>query len=179
MANKLKHTLVKNSPYILIGVIVAFVFAALVAGELWGAYGKFWWWDDVLHTLSGVILGFIGFVLVYFFNARYQMNINPLFVAAFAFSFAVTMAVVWEVFEFAGDALFHSQMQHWADPASVPMIGQAYQGSGLRDTMSDLIVASIGALFTSAFIYLGYKHEKSTALRLMRRNVRFARRKDK
>ncbi|HET7630083.1 MAG TPA: hypothetical protein VFK03_01795 [Candidatus Saccharimonadales bacterium] len=173
----LKRKLVRNAPYILLGAVVTFVFAALVAGEIWGAYNKFWWWDDVLHGLAGVILGFIGFVLVYFFNARYQMHINPLFVAVFAFSFAVTMGVVWEVFEFSGDALFHSNMQRWADPASTPMIGQAYQGSGLRDSMSDLIVASIGALVTSIFVYLGYKHDKTTALTVMRRTVKFAKRK--
>ncbi|HET8690483.1 MAG TPA: hypothetical protein VFL81_03540, partial [Candidatus Saccharimonadales bacterium] len=88
-----------------------------------------------------------------------------------------TMGVVWEVFEFTGDALFHSNMQRWADPASTPMLGQAYQGSGLRDSMSDLIVASVGALVTSAFVYLGYKHEKPTALKVMRRTTLFASRR--
>lgn len=177
MTDKTKHPLVKNTPYILLGVLIAFVFAALVVGEMWGAYDKFWWFDDTLHTLAGVILGFIGFVLVYFFNARYQMRINPVFVAVFAFSFAVTMAVVWEIFEFSGDALFHSNMQRWADPATVKMIGQAYQGSGLRDTMSDLIVATFGALFTSICVYFGYKNERQTALSVMRRTVRFAKNK--
>ncbi|HET6622812.1 MAG TPA: hypothetical protein VFG56_02660, partial [Candidatus Saccharimonadales bacterium] len=126
--------LVHNAPYILLGVVVLFVLGALVAGEILGAYDKFWWWDDGLHTLAGAILGFIGFVLVYFFNARYQMHINPLFVAVFAFSFAVTMGVVWEIFEFTGDALFRTNMQRWADPATAKMIGQTYQGSGLRDS---------------------------------------------
>lgn len=156
-------------PKALLVSIMLFVVATLVIGDAFGQYEHFWWWDDVFHTLSGVITALTGYLLVYFFNARYNMNINPLFVAVFAFSFAVTMGVVWEIVEFNVDMLFGAHMQRWNLPPDSVLIGKSYQGSGLRDTMSDLIVACIGAFFASTATYLSYKNEKRQALGIMRR----------
>lgn len=149
--------------------MILFAVFALVAGEMFGAYDKFWWWDDMLHTVSGVVVGLIGFLAVYFFNARYNMHISPLFVAVFAFTFAITVGVVWEVFEFTMDALFGFYMQRWNLPPDAVLIGREYQGSGLRDTMSDLIVAGVGSLAAAVFARYAYKHEKQTSLGVMRR----------
>jgi uncharacterized membrane protein YjdF len=159
-------------PNILLAALVAFALAALVAGEWLGAYDKFWWWDDMLHAVSGVIIGFIGFLVVYFLNARYRMTISPLLVAVFAFTFAVTIGVLWEIIEFMSDALLHTDMQRWNLPADAQLIGRSYQGVGLRDTMSDLIVSTIGALLTSTLGYFAYKYEKPTVLWVMRHTVR-------
>lgn len=175
---QVNHGIVRNAPKALIVSLVIFAVFALVAGEVFGAYGKFWWWDDMLHTVSGVIVGLIGFLAVYFFNARYNMHISPLFVAVFAFTFAITVGVLWEVFEFTMDALFGLYMQRWNLPADAMLIGREYQGSGLRDTMSDLIVAGIGSLAAAVFAHYAYKHEKPTSLSVMRRIVgRFRRNK--
>lgn len=162
---------VRHAPNAIIGAVAVFVLAALLLGEGFGAYEKFWWWDDVLHTVSGVIVGLIGFLMVYFFNARYNMHINPVFVAVFAFTFAITMGVIWEIFEFSMDVLLGANMQRWNLPADAELIGKAYQGSGLRDTMSDLIVAGIGSLVAAVVAYYAYKHEKPTSLSIMRRTV--------
>ena len=158
----------RKVPNILLGIMILFVFASLVAGEIFNAYEHFWWWDDMLHTASGVILGVVGFLAVYFLNARYHMMISPLFVAVFAFTFAVTMGVIWEVIEFSADVLFHTNMQRWNLPSDATLIGRPYQGVGLRDTMSDLIVASIGSLFSSVFAYFAFKHKKRSVLAVMR-----------
>jgi hypothetical protein len=156
-------------PRALLATIMLFVVTALVIGDGFGQYERFWWWDDMLHSLSGVITGLLGFLLVYFFNARYNMNISPLFVAVFAFAFAITMGVLWEIVEFSFDVMFMSDMQRWNLPASTVLIGKDYQGSGLRDTMSDLIVAGVGALFASIIAYFSYKNERRKVLRVMRR----------
>lgn len=166
---KVNHGVVREAPKVLITVLVLFVLFTLVAGEIFGAYEKFWWWDDMLHTVSGVIVGLVGFLMVYFFNARYNMHISPLFVAVFAFTFAITVGVAWEIFEFTVDALLGLYMQRWNLPADAMLIGREYQGSGLRDTMSDLIVAGIGSLVAAVFAHYAYKHEKPTALGVMRR----------
>ena len=95
------------------------------------------------------------------------MDISPLLVAVFAFTFAITMGVLWEIFEFTMDSLFGTTMQSWNLPHDTTLIGKEFQGSGLRDTMSDLIVNSIGALLTSILCYFLYKEEKREALALM------------
>ncbi len=149
--------------------IMLFVVAALVFGDAYGQYDRFWWWDDMLHSLSGVIMALVGFLLVYFLNAKHNMNISPVFVAMFAFTFAITMGVVWEIIEFAIDYAFPSNMQGFIQPNGALLMGKEYQGNGLRDTMSDLIVACVWAFITSFGAYFSYKNSRRKVLRMMRR----------
>lgn len=126
---------------------VLFVFAALFLGEIRNYYGRIWWWDMALHTSSGLLLGIVGFLLVYVLNEsrRIDMYLRPIFVALFAFMFAISVGVMWEIFEFAMDSLFKTNMQK-------PMLGDP---SGLTDTMWDLIVDTLGALIISV---LGWRY---------------------
>jgi len=119
-------------------------------------YDDVFWWDVVLHAASGVILGFIGFLLIYKLNSRHSMNISPLLVAAFVFTFSVTMDVIFEIYEFFMDIIFGTDMQSWDLPATTIELGKSFQGIGLRDTMSDLIFDAIGALSISivCFFYI-------------------------
>ena len=120
---------------------VIFVYASLFLGEVHGYYLKYWWWDILLHTSSGLIMGVFGFLLVYVLNEHedLEMHMKPGFVCLFAFMFAIGMGTIWEIVEFTLDQL----------------LGMNTQGSSLADTMSDLIVDSIGALIISI---LGYKY---------------------
>jgi hypothetical protein len=154
-------------PNILEIVIVIFIYAGMFLSERFNLYYYLYWWDVLLHTLSGVIIGFIGFIIIYKINWKYSMDISPLMVAVFSFSFAVTMGVVWEIVEFTMDAFWGTAMQSWDLPSTTLEIGKPYQGSGLRDTMSDLIVDSIGALLTSVVCYFLYKNEKKKSLKMM------------
>ena len=154
-------------PHLLEIFIVIFIFAGIFLSVRFELYYNVFWWDDVLHTLSGVIIGFLGFIIIYKINSKYSMDISPLLVAVFAFTFAITMGVLWEIFEFAIDWVFGTTMQSWDLPHNTTLIGRAFQGSGLRDTMSDLIVNSLGAFLTSVICYFLYKREKKKALALM------------
>lgn len=129
---------------------IAFIFASLFLGEIRGYYIRYWWWDILLHSGSGFLLGIIGFLLVHVLNETEEIGVHmkPGFVAIFAFMFAVSMGALWEVFEFSMDSLFGMDMQK-------EMLGYP---SGLTDTMWDLIVATLGALVISA---LGYGYIKT------------------
>jgi hypothetical protein len=120
-----------------------FSFAALFLGEMQSYYYRFWWWDILLHAGSGLLLGIVGFLLVYVLNEnrRAQLSMRPRFIALFAFTFAVGVGALWEIFEFGMDQLFGVTMQK-------PMLGDA---SGLTDTMWDLIVDTLGAMVISVF----------------------------
>ncbi len=121
-------------------VIILFIYATLFLGEAQDFYLKFWWWDNLLHGFSAIVFGFIGFTALYFMVNRHELSARPWTIAIFSFSFAISIGVLWEIFEFVMDSFFGLNMQK----------------SGLVDTMSDLIVDAIGALFSStiAFIYL-------------------------
>jgi uncharacterized membrane protein YjdF len=156
-------------PDILEIVIVVFIYAGIFLSVQFNLYYTVFWWDDLLHILSGVIIGFIGFIVVYKINHKYSMDISPLLIALFSFTFAVTLGVMWEIIEFSSDALFGSAHQKWDMPETEIMMGRVVQGSGLRDTMSDLIVDSAGALITSVITYFMYKYRKKETLEDMSR----------
>lgn len=130
-------------------IITLFIFAAQILGELQDFYERIPWWDIMLHTISGVVLGLVGFLFVYLLNEKGNINVNlsPKFVILFAFCFALTMGVFWEFFEFGADRLFGYNMQKFRMP------GQ----DGLVDTMVDLIVDTVGAIIACI---AGYRYIK-------------------
>ena len=130
--------------------VIGFVFASLFLGEIRDYYVRFWWWDMVLHTMSGFLLGIIGFLLVHIMNETEKIDVHmkPGFVAFFAFMFALGVGTLWEVLEFTMDSAFGMNMQK-------PMLGDP---SGLTDTMWDLIVDATGALVISV---LGWRYLKN------------------
>lgn len=140
-------------PHLLEIMIVLFLYTGIFLSASFRLFYRLFWWDDMLHTFSGVIIGFLGFLVIYKINHRYSMDISPSLVAIFAFTFAVTLGVFWEIFEFSMDIVLGTDMQKWNLPTTVRILGKSYQGSGLRDTMSDLIVDSFGALITSVICY--------------------------
>jgi hypothetical protein len=131
-------------------VAVLFVFLTLFLGEVHGYYLRFPWWDKVLLTGSGVLLGILGFLLVYVLNEDedVDLHLDPRFVAVFALAFSVALGAVWEILEFSLDSMFGLNMQK----------------SGLVDTMWDLIVDTIGALSISVFGYFFLKSETDSFL---------------
>lgn len=132
--------------------ITLFIFAAQILGEIGDFYEKISWWDTMLHTISGVILGLVGFLFVYLLNEKGNINVNlsPKFVIVFAFCFALTMGVFWEFFEFGADRLLGFNMQKFRMP------GQ----DGLIDTMSDLIVDAVGAIIACIGGHIYIKRKK-------------------
>ena len=118
-------------------VAVLFVFATLFLGEVRDYYERFWWWDAILHTTSGLLLGMLGFMFVYMLNEdrHVDLHMRPSFVALFAFFFAVALGAIWEIFEFGMDRYLGTNMQP-ATPGDP---------SGLSDTIHDLIVDTLGA----------------------------------
>jgi hypothetical protein len=124
---------------------VLFIFAALFLGSIHGYYEKFWWWDVVLHTSSGFLLGIVGFLLVYALNRHesIELHMTPVFIALFAFAFAMAVGALWEVFEFGVDGLLGFHMQE-----------------GLTDTMWDLIVDAAGAVVMAASGYVYMRSAK-------------------
>ncbi len=106
---KLKITL----PQTLEVIIVLFIFAAEILGEINAFYLRIWWWDTMLHALNGFLMAAIGFSMVDIFNQskRFKFQMSPLFVALVAFCFSMTIGVIWEFFEFSMDVFTFTDMQ--------------------------------------------------------------------
>ena len=168
-------------------IILVFIFAAEILGELKSYFITYPHWDTALHTTTGFISAAFGFALVDLLNRNkpQQFKLSPVFLALVAFCFSMTVGVLWEFFEFSMDYLFHMDMQKdtvihafasvTLDPTNsnipiyidnitdVAVNGQSlgldgYLDIGLYDTMEDLFVNFIGAL---TFSIIGYFSAKS------------------
>ncbi len=168
-------------------IILLFIFAAEILGELKCYFITFSHWDSMLHTTTGFLCAATGFALIDILNrnSRIKFQLSPIYVALTAFCFSMTVGVLWEFFEFGMDRLFLMDMQKdtvvqsitsvMLDPTnsnvpvtidsitSVAVNGQelgfdGYLDIGLYDTMEDLFVNFVGAVVFSTIGYFYIKH---------------------
>ncbi len=168
-------------------IILLFIFAAEILGELQSYFIQYPYWDTMLHTTNGFLCAAFGFSLIDILNrdAKIKFTLSPVYVALAAFCFSMTIGVLWEFFEFGMDRLFHMDMQKdtivhtissvMLDPTnsnipitidgitSVAVNGRdlgftGYLDIGLYDTMEDLFVNFIGATVFSVIGYFYLKH---------------------
>ena len=159
-------------------IILFFIYAAEILGEIQEYYVIIPFWDDILHTLNGFLFAAVGFSLVNILNRdkRVMLRLSPFYMAVMAFCFSMTIGVLWEFFEFGMDWFFHTDMQRDTvinaiysaslDPTrtnkvvavkeihDVVINGEnlglgGYLDIGLIDTMKDLLVNFVGAVVFS------------------------------
>ena len=144
-------------------IISAFIYATIILGQIENYYQKFWWWDVMLHSGSGVAFGLIGLVVILIFFRQGKIAANPFFLCLFAFCFALSVGLLWEVFEFSGDEIFHTNMQQ--------------RQTGVEDTMKDEIMDTLGAFIGSTIGYFYLRKDSETFIsaaldKTIRRNRR-------
>ena len=182
-----------NLPPTLEIIILCFIFATEILGEVNAFYFKIPMWDTILHTLNGFLAAGVGFSFVSLLNddERLTFNLSPLFLVLVAFSFSMTIGVLWEFFEFGMDWFFHTDMQKdtivnaiysvsldaTKTNTVIPITGindvvingralglGGYLDIGIIDTMKDLFVNFIGAVVFSiiGFFYASTKGKRAT-----------------
>ncbi|MGN0772260.1 MAG: hypothetical protein ACI4MP_00520 [Candidatus Ventricola sp.] len=94
-------------------IILLFIFAAEILGEINSFYIRVPNWDTMLHTLNGFLCAAIGFALVDLLNRsdRFSFKLSPAYLALVAFCFSMTVGVLWEFFEYTGDRFLGFDMQ--------------------------------------------------------------------
>jgi uncharacterized membrane protein YjdF len=147
-------------PALEIGSLI-FVFSAGVLGEIVNLYYAVPFWDSLLHLWSGFLLTIFALSLVE--GEKWQR-------AIFAICFAISVGVLWELFEWGADVLIGTDMQKDTilthitstflgngQKSSLPIIRETvidgtplpfegYLDIGLYDTMSDLAFDTLGAI---------------------------------
>ena len=136
---------------------VVFLYCAIFLGEVRSYYYDVPHWDTILHGFSGAMLGAVGFSFVSLLNNsdNIPMNLSPIFVALFAFCFALMLGVFWEVYEYSFDGFWGLNMQKFMTEDGVEFVGRL----ALHDTMKDLIVDAVGAFILSLFGYFSLKYK--------------------
>lgn len=93
--------------------------------------------------LSVRVVGFLAILLNQ--TDRMPQVLRPAFVCLFAVTFAVTVGVFWEIFEYVMDLI-------------APSLNMQTGETGVHDTMHDLIVDVVGAVVVAA---MGWAYMKS------------------
>jgi hypothetical protein len=125
-------------PIVFIYGAVVFIFSSILLGQFGGMYDRFHWYDAFLHFLSALVLGIVGFLIIYVFYSVNKLKLPLLIVVIFSFAFTVTIGVMWEITEYFIDMTLGTNMQV----------------SSLDDTMIDLMVNALGGFIASFIGYL-------------------------
>lgn len=136
-------------------IILLFIFAAEILGEIQSFYTFIPNWDTMLHTINGFLMAAIGFSMIDILNRspRFHISMSPVFVAFVAFCFSMTVGVVWEFFEYFMDSIFLTDMQKdWivsavssvklnADGVNEPVIIKDITGTVINGTIDGVPVS--------------------------------------
>ena len=132
-------------------IILLFIYAAEILGEIRAFYVTFPYWDTILHTLNGFLCAAVGFSLLDLLNReeRITFSLSPLYLAVVAFCFSMTIGVLWEFFECVMDQLFYLDMQKDTIIREIGSINLDPTGGNtpirLRDITDVIVVQGSGA----------------------------------
>lgn len=122
-------------------IIMLFIFAAEILGEISSFYTTFKGWDTILHTLNGFLCAAIGFALVDMLNRteKFSLSLSPVFMSIVAFCFSMTIGVLWEFFECGMDQLMALDMQKDAVVHSISSVMLDPTGKNNRVLIADIV----------------------------------------
>ena len=119
-------------------VLALFACAAQYFGMMFHFYERFSFFDLLLHFSSGFLLTMYGSYFCRFLVKKYSHpGIPAVITVLFSVFFAVTGAVIWEIYEFLADRF----------------LGMTSQGIGVADTMEDLIAGSLSAVICGILLF--------------------------
>lgn len=149
-------------PTVLENVILIFIFAAEILGEISRFYILYPYWDTILHTVNGFLMGAIGVAMVDILNQspRFHFNLSPLYVAVASFCFSMTIGVLWEFFEYAMDMLLKTDMQKDTVVAAISTVKLNPEGLNvpvlIKDIQKTVIEGSVNGVMTQTVVDGGY-----------------------
>lgn len=131
-------------------VAIIFLFSCIYAGTISHLYAFWPWWDDAMHGVSGIVFGFLGFMVLYTLHEQKKIKMSLKLLALFAFCFGVASGAIWEIAEYFSDTFLGTNAQH-----------------ANQDTMDDIVLDALGALVVSIAGYRYLKNGKGYLHRLL------------
>jgi|GEM_PF-1680562 len=163
--------------YVIIGLLGHASF-----GSVMRAFDHVPHYDKILHGVSGAIFTVIGISMMWGYLKKKGLDPKKSVIGllVFGFMFSMSIAVLWEFLEFAVDSIGGTNMQRWRDglylvevceyvynvgnvctshwatgPYGAPT--HMLQGTGLVDTMLDMIFHFVGVLVVMIFFFIWWK----------------------
>lgn len=122
-------------------IFVIFIILSVILGSYGNFYEKFTWWDDMLHFSYGIGFAYLGFLIIFYINLLTKSSQNTFLLIMFSFCFSVAFGAIWEIYEYAIDVFFGTNMQRTLE-------------YGIHDTMHDIILETVATLVTNFYIFV-------------------------
>lgn len=70
-------------PHLLDFILITFAFSGFILGDVLNFYGRIPYWDSILHTFSGVVIAYVGFIVIQYLDQEYRipLSVSPLFMS--------------------------------------------------------------------------------------------------
>lgn len=127
---------------------LVFILLAQVLGSMMKFYDTIYFYDKLVHFMSGILSSFVGVYLLVSMK-KYDKK-TFVFNAIFILFTSLSVAALWEVFEFSCDTILGNDAQRVLT-------------SGVGDTMLDIIMA----LLASILVIITYLYEEINNKRLV------------
>ncbi|WP_419741469.1 hypothetical protein [Paraclostridium dentum] len=131
------------SPILIFSILIFILFSSYL-GSCFDFYGIVNHYDDIMHSLSGVLAILFAYDAFALLNSSSNSIFDRRVIIVFVFCFSMAIAGLWEISEFLIDSFFATNMQ----------VG------GLADTMHDMIDAFIASIITIPLYESFYKKYK-------------------
>ena len=119
-------------------LIYSFIVGAMYLGNIFDFYIIIPMYDKILHLLSGLIIGLIGYIFfLHVSNGNVENSFKRYMPILFSIIFSIAAAGIWEIWEFSTDQLF----------------GFVSQNNSLNDTMWDIICGTLMGIVANIPIY--------------------------
>lgn len=142
-------------PDMLESLYMIFIFFAYFLGSIMKLYGKIAYYDLIVHFTSGILSAMVAYYIYKMVNKKKENLFTSIL---FILGITALIAVSWEIFEFVCDKIFKKDAQY-------------VQKTGVDDTMTDMIVALIGAILYDILYYLQVKKKKGKMMKKYRKEV--------
>lgn len=119
---------------------IMFIYGLLIFGELRGFYHGSLLWSFIMTFTASLALGFTSISIIHVLHKTSRISASSSLAAILIFAFTLSLATLWEIFEFTLDTIIHSGLQ-----------------VDLFDTMQDLSINMLGALLVSIAGYSAIK----------------------
>jgi len=136
-----------------------FAVTGTYTGNRFDLYHRFFMYDIILHFLSGILIVLTLYEVLF---PQRMLKVTGLGYRLFIIALAgIAGAAVWEICEFfldiiSGQDVQRNLLDEWE------IFGCAWQNSGLKDTMNDIINGTAGALVGCLILFIENKCRKVT-----------------
>lgn len=130
-------------PNYLVCLMCSHAILSVDMGSTLGVYGIFPWWDSAVHTY----FGFLCCAVLYYLYIRLKGEQPKLVDYIVMVLLVLSVAAIWEVYEFVASFIFESDMQDVARSIEAGI-------HPLTDTVVDMCIATLGAVIFPVGLFL-------------------------